>query len=164
MMCCALALTSLGSEDLGHHAEEISRLKHELSKASGNLNQSLAVNNKYVGRLDRTDVEREIVEGQATELERLAKMTTEMARMKKVLEEADNKNSVLYVENSELKAEKGAIEANLDRNIDKNLELLNQSFFQVIRQAHVLYNGSHRLVSSTLKVKCLRVEFYRGSR
>ena len=56
------------------------------------------------------------------------------------MEEADNKNSMLHAENSELKAEKGAVEAELDRNIDETLELLNQSFFQVVRQAHVFYN------------------------
>jgi len=52
--------------------------------------------------------------------------------MKKVVEEADNKISMLHAENSELKVEKGAIEAELDRNIDETLELLNQSFFQVV--------------------------------
>jgi len=57
------------------------------------------------------------------------------------MEEADNKISVLHTENSELKAEKKAIKAELDRNFDETLELLNQSFFQVVRQAHVLYNG-----------------------
>jgi len=68
-------------------------------------------------------------------------MAAENACMKKVVEEADNKNSVMHTENSELKAEKGAIEAELDRNIDDTLELLNQSFIQAVQQAHILYNG-----------------------
>jgi len=47
----------------------------------------------------------------------------------------------MHAENSDLKAEKGAVEAELNRNINETLELLSQSFFQVIRQAHILYNG-----------------------
>jgi len=59
-------------------------------------------------------------------------MVAENARMKKVVEEANNKISML-AENSELEAENGAIEAKPDRNIDETLELLNQSFFQAVR-------------------------------
>ena len=66
------------------------------------------------------------MEGRATELER---QVAQMVRMKKVVEEVDNKNSVLHAENSELKTKKGAVEAKLDRNIDETLELFNQSFF-----------------------------------
>jgi len=68
-------------------------------------------------------------------------MAVENARMKKAVEEADKKISVLHVKNSELKVEKGAVEAELVGNIDETFEMLNQSFFQAVRQAHVLYNG-----------------------
>jgi len=137
-----LALAHLGSENWGHHTKEISRLEHELSEASGNLKQSFANNTKYAERLARADTKQEIVEGRVAELERqVAKMVTKMVHMKKVVEEENNKNSVLHAENSELKAEKGAVEAKLDRNIDETLELLNQSFFQVVRKAYVFYNG-----------------------
>jgi len=59
-------------------------------------------------------------------------MEAENARMKKVVEEEDNKISVLHAENSELNSEKGAVEVELERNIDETLELLNQSFFEVV--------------------------------
>ena len=42
---------------------------------------------------------------------------TEIARLKKALEEADNKNSVLLAKNSVL-LDKGSIEAELDKIID----------------------------------------------
>lgn len=67
--------------------------------------------------------------------------TTEIARLKKALEEADKKNSLLQAENSELLAEKVAVEMKLDINIDDTLVMLSQSFFQTVRQAHVLYKG-----------------------
>jgi len=47
---------------------------------------------------------------------------------------------VLEAESLELRVEKAAIEANLDKTIDDTL-MLGQSFDQAIRQAHLLYNG-----------------------
>jgi len=141
MMCRALVLARLGFEDRGSHSEKISWLEHELLEASGNLKQSLVTNTEYTEKLSREGAEREIVKGRAAELEwRVVEMAVKNARMKKVVEEADNKISVLYVKNSELKAEKGAVKTELDRNIDEILELLNQKNFQVVRQAHVLYS------------------------
>jgi len=61
--------------------------------------------------------------------------------LKKVLEEVNNKNSILKTENSKLMSEKEAIEVELDKNIDDTLVMLGRSFFRAIRQAHVLYNG-----------------------
>jgi len=52
-----------------------------------------------------------------------------------------HKNLVLHAENPNLKAKKGVVEVESDRNIDETMELLNQSFFQVVQHAHVLYNG-----------------------
>jgi len=66
--------------------------------------------------------------------------SVEIARLRKVVEEEGNKNSVLQVENSELKGEKEKVEAELDKNFEDTLELINQSFFQAVHQAHVLYN------------------------
>jgi len=129
-MCWALALNHLGYEDQSHHVEEISRLEHELSEASGNLKKSLVANTVYAERLARAEAEREIVEGRMAEVERqAANMASGVARLKKGMEEAANKNSVLGTEISELKAKKGAIEAELDRNFEETLELLNQSIF-----------------------------------
>ena len=53
--------------------------------------------------------------------------------MKNVVEEADNKISVLHAKNSELKADKEVVEAELDKFFYDTLELLNQSFFQGVR-------------------------------
>lgn len=82
--------------------------------------------------------EREIIEAQATELEHREKERgAENAKLKK----AGNKILVLEAESSELQAEKEAIEDDLDKNIDDTLTMLSQCIFQVVCQAHVLYNG-----------------------
>jgi len=65
----------------------------------------------------------------------------ENAQMKKVVEGTYNKILVLHAENSEMKAEKETVKVKLDKNFDDTLELLNQSFFQAVRQANILYNG-----------------------
>jgi len=70
MMCRAFALTRLGCEDRARYVEEISRLKHDLSEALGNLKQSLTANTEYAKKLARAEAEREIVEGRTTEVER----------------------------------------------------------------------------------------------
>jgi len=68
------------------------------------------------------------------ELERrVVEISADNARMKNVVEEADNKISVLHAKNSELKADKEVVEAELDKFFYDTLELLNQSFFQGVR-------------------------------
>ena len=44
MLCRALVMVHLGSQDRDCLIEEISRLEHELSEASGSLKQTLAAN------------------------------------------------------------------------------------------------------------------------
>jgi len=56
----------------------------------------------------------------------------EVTRLKKDLEEAAHRNSVLETEVSELKTEKGVVEVELDMNFEEALELLNQSFLKVV--------------------------------
>jgi len=105
-------------------------MEHELSEVSGNLKQSLTANTEYAERFARADAEREIAEGRATKLDlQVAEMAVENARMKKVVEKADNKSSMLHARNSKLKAEKGVVETELDMIINETLELRNQSFF-----------------------------------
>ena len=58
----------------------------------------------------------------------------EVAKLKKDLEESKNEISMLQ-------AEKDAVEVELDKTIDDMLVMLGQSFNQVVRQAHLLYNG-----------------------
>lgn len=67
MLCCALVMVQLGSQDRESHAEEISRL--ELSEPSASLKQSLAVNSEYVEKLARDVAEKEKVQQEAVEAE-----------------------------------------------------------------------------------------------
>ena len=53
--------------------------------------------------------------------------------------------------------EKEAVDAHLNKTIDDTMTLINQSFFQVVRQAHVLYDDP--LTSSECD---LEMEVYDG--
>jgi len=134
MLCLGLVLTRLGANIRGQRVEEVSRLEHEL--ASANLKQSLAANTNFETRavkLERTERERSVEED----------------NLKEALERVDNRVSLLeaesfelWVENLNLPATKEEIKVDLDKTIDDTLVMLGESFDQVVRQAHLLYNGA----------------------
>jgi len=90
--------------------------------------------------------EREIAEAQATKLEWREK-AAENAQLKKALEEVGQRILQLENERSDLQAEKEAIEADLDKNIDDTLPMRNQSFFQASARSSA--RSSARPTSST---------------
>ena len=101
----------------------------------------MEANSAYEGKLTREAAEREIVEARVAKLEqRERERVDEVAKLKQDLERTDNKISVLEAESSELRVEKEAVEADLDKTIEDNLVMLGQSFDQAVRQAHLLYN------------------------
>ena len=59
-----------GVQEREHHAEEISRLEHDLAEASGHLKQSLAANSDLLKRLDSEVVEKEKAQQEVVEAER----------------------------------------------------------------------------------------------
>ncbi|KAK7382572.1 hypothetical protein VNO80_01480 [Phaseolus coccineus] len=82
--------------------------------------------------------EREIAEGRVATLEcQLAKREAEVTRLAQEAQDAKDARVVMQADYSRLEKEKGEVEAGLDRNYAETLELLNQSFAQVVHQAHV---------------------------
>jgi len=51
MICRGLVLTPLGADILGRRVEEVSRMEHEMSEASGNLRQAMDANTTYEKKL-----------------------------------------------------------------------------------------------------------------
>jgi len=83
----------------------------------------------------------EIVETRTAKTDwRERERVVEVTKMRKTLEEAENRISMLEAESSELRDEKVAVEVDLDKTIDDTLMMLGQSFDQVVRQTHLLYN------------------------
>jgi len=61
-------MVQLWVQEREHHAEEISRLDHELAEASGHLKQSLAANSDLSKRLDSEVVEKDKTQQEAVEV------------------------------------------------------------------------------------------------
>jgi len=148
-MCHSIVLVQLGIQERERHAEEISRLEHQLAEASGHLKQSLVVNTDLSNKMAQEAVERELAQREAAEAgHRLAAVKAELARVEakntelnKMVEERDEKLSSSVTELATLQAIKDKTEAELDRNFEETEELLKQSFLRAVRQAHVLYGG-----------------------
>jgi len=122
-------LTHLGANIQGRRVEEISCLEHELFEASGNLRQVVDANTTYERKLVEQAAERELEAAWIAELERLELVrAVEIAQLKRALEEADHKMSSMEDDMSSLKKEKEAVDAELDKTIDKTMTLINQSF------------------------------------
>ena len=145
-----MVMIQLGCQERDRHAEEISRLDHQLIEAFGHLKQSLVANSDLSKRLDSEVAEKEKAQHEVAEAGRcLAEVEAEMARvvaentqLKKMVEERDKKISSLATELTTLKAAKDEAEAELGHNFDHTDKLLKQSFLRAVRQAHVLYGGS----------------------
>jgi len=66
---------------------------------------------------------------------------TEIAELKKMVKERDEKLSSSATELAALQVAKDQAEAELDQNYEESEELLKQCFDRAVRQAHVLYGG-----------------------
>lgn len=69
LICRGLVLTCLGADVRGRPVEEISRLEHVLSEASGNLRQAVDANTAYEKNLCDQAVENELDAARIAELE-----------------------------------------------------------------------------------------------
>ncbi|KAK7331536.1 hypothetical protein VNO80_28271 [Phaseolus coccineus] len=119
MLCHSVVMIQLGCQEREHHAEEISRLDHELAETSGHLKQSLAANSDLSKRLD-------------SEAE-MARVLVENTQLKRMVEERDEKLSSSTTELATLQASKDKAEAELDNNFNQTEELLRQSFLHAGR-------------------------------
>ena len=101
----SLVMIQLRCQDQDRHAEEISRLEHELSETLGNLKQSLVANSEYAEMLARETAEKKKAQQGVTEAEHhvaeveaeVATVMTENTRLKRMLGEREDKISTLGV-------------------------------------------------------------------
>ena len=76
----------------------------------------------------------------------MTRVAAENARLKRMVEERDEKLSSSATELATLKAARNEAEEELDRNFEKTKELLKQSFLWAVHQAHVFYGGRRPMV------------------
>jgi len=106
----------------------------------------LAANNDLSVRIAQEAAERELAQKdvvearQHLEVEKL-RAAVELAEVRKMIEERDEKLSSSVTELAALQAAKDQAEAELDENYEESEELLKQCFNRAVRQAHVLYGG-----------------------
>ena len=125
----------------------MSQLEHQLAEATEDLKQSLAANNDLSVRIAHEAAERELAQKDVAEARRLLEVeklgaVAEIAEMKKLVVERDEKLSSSATELVALQATKDQVEAELDENYEEAEELLKQCFDRAVRQAHVVYGGS----------------------
>jgi len=103
LMCRSVVLVQSGIQGRERQAEDVSQLEHQLVEATEDLKQSLAANNELSASIAREAAERELAQKDAAEVrQRLAareaevlRAATEIAELKKAVEERDEKLSVL---------------------------------------------------------------------
>lgn len=96
MMCRGLILTCHGVEAHRRRIEELSRLEHQLQKASDNLKQVVEANIAYEKKLCAQAAKLELGAARMTKLEKVeAERATENARLRRALEEAERKGASL---------------------------------------------------------------------
>jgi len=61
-MCRSIVLIEHGIQDRDRHAEDVSRLEHQLAESSEDLKQSLAANNELSARIAREASNRELAQ------------------------------------------------------------------------------------------------------
>jgi len=148
-MCRSIVLFQNGIQGRDRQADDVSQLEHQLAEATEDLKQSLAANNELLARIAREAAKRELAQKDAAEArQRLAareaetlRAAIEIAELKKMVEETDEKLSSSATELAALQAAKDQVEAELDQNYEESEELLKQCFDRAVRQAHVLYGG-----------------------
>ena len=146
LMCRSFVLVQNGIQGRDCQAEDVSQLEHQLAEATEDLKQSLAANNDLSVRIAQEAAERELAQKdvvearQHLEVEKL-RAAVELAEVRKMIEERDEKLSSSVTELAALQAAKDQAEAELDENYEESEELLKQCFNRAVRQAHVLYGG-----------------------
>jgi len=87
----------LGTQERERHAEEISRLEHEVGEGAERLRQALAANSDFSEKIAREAAERELAKQETVEASRrlegmkveMVRVVAENANLKKMVEERD---------------------------------------------------------------------------
>jgi len=142
MICRGLVLARRGADARRDRVEELSRLEHELQEAGQNLKQAVEANTTYEKQLCAQAAELELRQNRLAELEKVdAEKGAEIARLRKALEAADHRVTLMGEEVAAEREGKKAAEAEVLKTMEDTMVLINQSFDLVVRQAAVLYDG-----------------------
>jgi len=142
MICRGLVLARRGADVRKCRVEELSRLEHELQEAGQNLKQAVEANTTYEKKLCAQAAELELHQNRLAELEKAdAEKAAEVVRLRKALEAADHRVTLMGEEVAAEREGKKAAEAEVLKTMDDTMVLINQSVELAVRQAAVLYGG-----------------------
>ena len=132
MICRGLVLARRGADARRSRVEDMSRLEHELQEAGQNLKQAVEANTTYEKQLCT----------QAAELEKSdADKAAELVLLRKALEAADRRATLMEEEAVAEREGKKAAEAEVLKTMEDTMVLIGQSFDLAVRQAEVLYGS-----------------------
>jgi len=111
LMCRSVVLVQHGLQGRDRHVEVVSHLEHQLSEATQDLKQSLAVNSDLTAKIAKEAAEKELAQNEAVELRHQleaekARAATEIDALKKLAEERAEKLSASVAEVVALQAAK----------------------------------------------------------
>ena len=142
MICWGLVLSRQGAKAQKDHAEEISRLEHDLQETGHNLKQVMEANTAYEKQLCGQTAELELHHNRLARLEKAdADKAANVVLLRKALEKSDRRASLAEKEAVAERQGKEAAEAEVLNTMKDTMVLINQSFDLVVRQAGVLYGG-----------------------
>jgi len=120
----------------------MSRLEHELQEAGQNLKQAVEANTTYEKQLCTQAAELELRQNRLAELEKSdADKAAELVLLRKALEAADRRATLMEEEAVAEREGKKAAEAEVLKTMEDTMVLIGQSFDLAVRQAEVLYGS-----------------------
>jgi len=120
----------------------MSRFEHELQEAGQNLKQAVEANTTYEKQLCAQAAELELRQNRLAELEKSdADKAAEVVLLRKALEAADSRATLMEEEAVAEREAKKAAEAEVLKTMEDIMVLIGQSFDLGVRQAEVLYGG-----------------------
>jgi len=137
-----LVLARRGADARRSRVEDMSRLEHELQEAGQNLKQAVEANTTYEKKLYAQAAELELRQNRLAELEKAdADKAAEVILLRKALEAADRRATLMEEEAAAEREAKRAAEAEVLKTMEDTMVLIGQSFDLAVRQAEVLYGG-----------------------
>ena len=142
MICRGLVLARRGADARRSRVEDMSRLEHELQEAGQNLKQAVEANTTYEKQLCTQAAELELRQNRLAELEKSdADKAAELVLLRKALEAADRRATLMEEEAVAEREGKKAAEAEVLKTMEDTMVLIGQSFDLAVRQAEVLYGS-----------------------
>jgi len=139
MICRGLFLARRGADARRSRVEDISRLEHDLQEARHNLKQAVEANTTYEKKLCAQAAELELRQNRLAELEKAdADKAAEVILLRKALEAADRRATLMEEEAAAEREAKRAAEAEVLKTMEDTMVLIGQSFDLAVRQAEVL--------------------------